>query len=58
MVILLSNDFQDLSFCPIVSSIAIYNHNPDQFLSELFNLDIPNEHYTKDSFIFMNKYKG
>ena len=49
---LLSNDFQDLSFRPIVSSIATYNFNLAKFLSELLDPVIPNEYCAKDSFTF------
>ena len=34
---LLSNNFQDLSFLPIVSSIATYNYNLAKFLSEVLD---------------------
>ena len=43
---LLSNDFQDLSFHPIVSSIAAYNYKLAKFFSEL------PEHWGDDSFSF------
>ena len=54
---ILSNDFQDLSFRRIVSSIATYGYNLGNFLSELLNPVTPNEH-AKDSFFFVKKYKG
>ena len=44
--LLLSNDFQDLSFHPIVSSIAAYNYKLAKFFSEL------PEHCGDDSFSF------
>ena len=49
---LLSNDFEDLSFHPIVYSIARYNYNLAKFLSELVDPVIPNEYCAKDSFTF------
>ena len=55
---LLSNDFQDLSFRPIVSSIATYNYNLAKFLSELLDPVIPNEHCAKDSFSFCEEIQG
>ena len=55
---LLSNDFQNLSFCPIVSSIVTYNDNIAKFLSELLDPVIPNEHCAKDSFIFCEQIQG
>ena len=55
---LLSNDFQDLSFHPIVSSIATYNYNLAQFLSELLDPVIPNEHCVKDSFSICEEIQG
>ena len=55
---LLSNDFQDLSFRPIVSSIATYNYNLAKFLSELLDPVIPNEHCAKESFSFCEEIQG
>ena len=49
---LLSNNFQDLSFGAIVSSIAAYNDNLAKFFSELLNPVIPTEHFAKDLFTF------
>ena len=47
----MSNNFQDLSFRPIVSFIATYISSLAKFFSELLNPVIPNEHCAKDSFI-------
>ena len=55
---LLSNNFQGLSFRPIVSSIASYNYNLTKFLSELLDSVIPNEHCAKDSFTFCEEIQG
>ena len=55
---LLSNDFEDLSFHPIVYSIATYNYNLAKFLSELLDPVIPNEYCAKDSFTFCEEMQG
>ena len=56
---LLSNDFQDISFRPIASSIANCNYNLARFLSEFLNPVIPNEHFAKTHFLFfVKKYNG
>ena len=55
---LLSNDFQDLSFRPIVSSIATYNYNLAKCLSELLDPVIRNEYCAKDSITFCEEIQG
>ena len=55
---LTTNDFQDLPFRPIVSSIATYSCNLAKFLSELLDSVIPNEHCATDSFIFCEEIQG
>ena len=49
---ILWNDFHEVSFLPISSSIATYNYNLAKFCSELLDSVIPNEHCVKDSFSF------
>ena len=55
---LLSNDFQHLSFRPIVTSIATNNYNLAKFLSELLDPVIRNEYCAKDSFTFCEEIQG
>ena len=55
---LLSNDFQHLSFHPIVTSIATNNYNLAKFLSELLDPVIRNEYFAKDSFTFCEEIQG
>ena len=49
---LLQNDFEDLSFCTIVSYFATYNYDLAKFFSELLDPVIPNEQYATDSLTF------
>ena len=54
----MKNDFQNLPFRPIVSSIATYNCNLAKFLSELLDPVILSEHCSNNSFIFCEEIQG
>ena len=47
----------NLSLCPIISSIGTYNYNLSKFLTNLLALIIPTTNCTKDSFIFCEEIK-
>ena len=48
----------NLSLCPIVSSIGTYNYHRSKFLTDLLDPIIPTSHCTKDSFTFCEEIKN
>ena len=47
----------NLSLCPIVSSIRTYNYHLSKFLTDLLDPIVPTSHCTKDTFTFCEEIK-
>ena len=53
----LKSESDNLTFCPIVSSIGAYNYKLTKFLTRMLDPVIPKDHCTKDSFSFCKEIK-
>ena len=53
----LKSESDNLTFCPIVSSIGAYNYKLTKFLTRMLDPVIPKDHCTKDYFSFCKEIK-